>query len=97
MNRFEILYERIGAISKAAPENVVLHRFNKQAYKLKNVCDGGTPDEEDLIKIVIEELLYDLIVIAHKHDICGACMCSKLEDLVIERRTSVDPEEGEKV
>ena len=88
MNRFEILYERIGAVSKESPENVVLHRLDKQINKLRTVCSGGVPDnqeEAEVVKLIINELFYDLIVIANKHDICGACTCSKLEDLIIER------------
>jgi len=85
MNRFEIIFERIGAITKEAPENVVLHRLAKQANKLRTVCNGGNPTEEELIKIVIDELFYDLIVIANKHDICGACACSNLEYMTRKR------------
>lgn len=85
MNRFEIIFERIGAITKKAPENVVLHRLVKQANRLQTVCDEGTPNKEKFIKLIIDELFYDLIVIASKHGHCGSCLCSNLEDVTRKR------------
>ena len=82
MNRFEIITEKIGVLGKDIPEDVAQAELSDRVTYLLRQLNGASfddPDEVELIKMDITDVMYALLVIAGKRGHCGACLCSDLE------------------
>jgi len=83
MNRFEIIAERIGVYGRDIDSDLAWYDLKSNIGILENTLRDvmyDFPVEEEYVKSNIVDVLFSLLVLASKHDHCGACMCSDLEE-----------------
>jgi len=88
MNRFEILYERIGVLGDKIPDLEVIAKLEGNASYLLDGLQGrwaDNPSEAEEMKAQVVEVLYWLLMAGNQRGACGSCLLGALEDLIRSR------------